>query len=186
MATHSSTLAWEIPWTEEPDTLQSMGSQNLTPLSNWACMHYNMLKPQHVLNSGSWWCSGRPGVLWFMGLQRVRHDWATELNWLPILSHLKIVLFIAQSECSRVQSSLSIAQSLFLLMCPVEQWIIPVSFQKCIFGRTLGFSSISQLSSSLSHLRFHVSNLCSVSETHWVTGMSITFPKLPRKWFTRR
>ena len=27
MATHSSILAWEIPWTEEPDELQSMGSQ---------------------------------------------------------------------------------------------------------------------------------------------------------------
>ena len=27
MATHSSVLAWEIPWTEEPDGLQSMGSQ---------------------------------------------------------------------------------------------------------------------------------------------------------------
>ena len=32
-------------------------------------------------NSGSWWWTGRPGVLWFMGSQRVRHDWATELNW---------------------------------------------------------------------------------------------------------
>ena len=29
----------------------------------------------------SWWWTGRPGVLWFMGLQRVGHDWATELNW---------------------------------------------------------------------------------------------------------
>ena len=27
MATHSSTLAWKIPWTEEPGRLQSMGSQ---------------------------------------------------------------------------------------------------------------------------------------------------------------
>ena len=33
------------------------------------------------VNSWSWWWTGRPGVLWFMGLQRVRHDWATELNW---------------------------------------------------------------------------------------------------------
>ena len=33
------------------------------------------------VNSGSWWWTGRPGVLWFMGLQRVRHDWANELNW---------------------------------------------------------------------------------------------------------
>ena len=29
IATHSSILAWEIPWTEEPDGLQSMGSQQL-------------------------------------------------------------------------------------------------------------------------------------------------------------
>ena len=29
MATHSSTLAWEIPWTEEPGRLQSMGSQRV-------------------------------------------------------------------------------------------------------------------------------------------------------------
>ena len=34
MATHSSILAWEIPWTEEPDTLQSMGLQSWTQLSN--------------------------------------------------------------------------------------------------------------------------------------------------------
>ena len=32
------------------------------------------------VNSGSWWWTGRPGVLLFMGSQRVRHDWATELN----------------------------------------------------------------------------------------------------------
>ena len=33
------------------------------------------------VNSRSWWWTGRPGVLWFTGLQRVGHDWATELNW---------------------------------------------------------------------------------------------------------
>jgi len=33
------------------------------------------------VNSGSWWWTGRPGMLRFMGLQRVGHDWATELNW---------------------------------------------------------------------------------------------------------
>ena len=32
-------------------------------------------------NSGRWWRTGRPGMLWFMRSQRVRHDWATELNW---------------------------------------------------------------------------------------------------------
>ena len=33
------------------------------------------------VNSRRWWWTGRPGVLWFMGSQRVGHDWATELNW---------------------------------------------------------------------------------------------------------
>ena len=33
------------------------------------------------VNSASWWWTGRPGVLQFMGSQRVGHDWVTELNW---------------------------------------------------------------------------------------------------------
>ena len=33
------------------------------------------------VNSGSRWWTGRPGVLQFVGSQRVRHDWVTELNW---------------------------------------------------------------------------------------------------------
>ena len=32
-------------------------------------------------SSGSWWGTGRPGVLQSMGSQKVRHGWATELNW---------------------------------------------------------------------------------------------------------
>ena len=33
------------------------------------------------VNSGSWWWTGRPGVLQSMGSQKVRHNWETELNW---------------------------------------------------------------------------------------------------------
>ena len=39
------------------------------------------------VNSGSWWWTGRPGVLQFIGLQRVGQDWVTELNWTE-LNHL--------------------------------------------------------------------------------------------------
>ena len=42
------------------------------------------------VNSGSWWWTGRPGVLWFMGSQRVGHDWATDL----IGSGLMFTVFI--------------------------------------------------------------------------------------------
>ena len=45
------------------------------------------------VNSGRWWWTGRPGVLWFMGSQRVRHDWATELNWTEWPMMLNIISF---------------------------------------------------------------------------------------------
>ena len=41
------------------------------------------------VNSGSWWWTGRPGMLRFVRLQRVGHDWATELNWSYIFKSTK-------------------------------------------------------------------------------------------------
>ena len=37
-------------------------------------------------SSGCWWWTWRPGMLQSMGLQRVRHDWETELNWLYFIT----------------------------------------------------------------------------------------------------
>ena len=51
------------------------------------------------VNSGSWWWTGRPGVLQVMGSHRVGHDWATELNWTLQLCHERSV------ENYRVQSN---------------------------------------------------------------------------------
>ena len=39
------------------------------------------------VNSGSWWWTGRPGVLQFMGSQRVGHNWVNELNWTELILH---------------------------------------------------------------------------------------------------
>ena len=36
------------------------------------------------VNSGSWWWTGRPGVLRLMGLQRIGHNWVTEQNWMHL------------------------------------------------------------------------------------------------------
>ena len=41
-----------------------------------------------------WWWTGRPGVLQFMGSQRVGHDWATELNWFYIIIYLQALTTI--------------------------------------------------------------------------------------------
>ena len=44
------------------------------------------------VNSGRWWWTGRPGVLRLMGLQRVGHDWVTELNWTEWKGIIKVPL----------------------------------------------------------------------------------------------
>ena len=47
------------------------------------------------VNSGSWWWAGSPGVLRFRGLQRVGHDWTTELNWTDCYNYfIKIWYFL--------------------------------------------------------------------------------------------
>ena len=46
-------------------------TDSMTSLTQWVWVW---------VNSGSWWWIGRPGVLRFMGSQRVGHNWATELN----------------------------------------------------------------------------------------------------------
>ena len=80
MAPHSSTLAWKIPWMEEPDGLQSMGLlKNQTRLSNFTfTFHFHALEKEMATHSSvlAWRISGtgEPGGLLSMGSHRVRHD----------------------------------------------------------------------------------------------------------------
>jgi len=51
-------------------------------MKHWSCWMASPTRWTWVwVNFGRWWWTGRPGVLRFMGSQRVGHDWATELNW---------------------------------------------------------------------------------------------------------
>ena len=78
MTTHSSTLAWKVPWTEEPGRLQSMGSQSQTRLSDFTfTFHFHALEKEMTTHSSAldWRIPGRaePGGLPFMESHRVRH-----------------------------------------------------------------------------------------------------------------
>ena len=44
------------------------------------------------VNSGSWWWTGRPGVLQIMGLQRVGHAWVIELNWTELMQDQSLTM----------------------------------------------------------------------------------------------
>ena len=74
---------WERPWCWE--RLKAGGEGDDRGWGGW------MASPTQWtwawVSSGSWWWTGRPGVLQSMGLQRVGHDWATELNWPTIENH---------------------------------------------------------------------------------------------------
>ena len=48
--------------------------------------HYQLDGHQFGSSSGGWWRTGKPGVLQSMGLQRVGHDWVTELYWTSCLN----------------------------------------------------------------------------------------------------
>ena len=77
MGTHSSTLAWKIPWTKEPGRLQSMGSRraghNFTFTFHFHALEKEMATHCCVLTlriPGT----GEPGGLPSMGSHRVGHD----------------------------------------------------------------------------------------------------------------
>ena len=82
MAPHSSTLAWEIPWTEEPRRLRSMGSLRVrhnwaTSLSLFTFIHWRRKwQLTAVFLPGESQGRGEPGGLPSMGSHRVRHDWS--------------------------------------------------------------------------------------------------------------
>ena len=71
------------------------------------------------VNSRSWWWTGRPGTLRFMGLQRVGHDWVTELNW--ILS-FEILGFLPIQPILDSLGHQNIHQTLLCL--PLSFWFI--------------------------------------------------------------
>ena len=80
MATHSSTLDWKLPWTEEPGRLQSTGvTASQTRLSGFAfTFHFHALEKEMATHSSilAWRIpgTGEPGGLPSLGLHKVRHD----------------------------------------------------------------------------------------------------------------
>ena len=80
MASHSSTFAWEIPWTEEPGGLQSIGvEKSRIQLSDFTfTFHFHALEKEMATHSSvlAWKIpgTGEPGRLPSMGSYRVGHD----------------------------------------------------------------------------------------------------------------
>ena len=115
MAPHSSTLAWKIPWMEEPGGLQSTGSRRFghdwaTSLSLFT-FHFHALEKEMATHSSvlAWRTpgTGEPGGLQSMGSHRIGHDWSnlaaaaanssTE-RLLPLIPYLQYIHVLLVSQ----------------------------------------------------------------------------------------
>ena len=91
MATHSSTLAWRIPWREEPGGLQSMGSQRVG--HDWATsLHFT--NPSHKRKSCSF-----PGIKKYLS-----QSLYTAALWCPALNKKCVVHCSAAKSCLILRS----------------------------------------------------------------------------------
>ena len=84
-------------------------------------------------SSGRWWRTGKPGVLQSMGSQRVRHDWATELNW------TEYIYYFGQVSLRRNGVTLTVNKSVQNAVpgCNLKNdWMILVYFQGKPFSIT--------------------------------------------------
>ena len=94
MAPYSSTLAWKIPWAEEPGRLQSMGSPSRTRLNDFTfTFHFHAVEKEMATHSSvlAWRIpgTGEPGGLPSMGLHRVGHDWSDLAVAVAVLRKIK-------------------------------------------------------------------------------------------------
>ena len=94
------------------------------------------------VNSGSWWWTGRPGMLRFMGLQRVGHNWAIDLIWCNIVLYSIGLYFHHQTHHNwalfPLWLSLLFLLKLYLCSSPVAYWA-PTNLGSSFFS-VLSFS----------------------------------------------
>ena len=144
MAPHSSTLAWKIPWTEEPGGLQSMGSLGVghnwaTSLSVFTFMHWrrkwqptSVFLPGKSQEGGAWWAAVYGVAQSWTRLKRLssssssRRAWVFDLLWTKSLALSSPLSTRSLSSCKTV----SLLTSLwFTLLCqPITIFGFPYLF----------------------------------------------------------
>ena len=119
---HVSLLFWFPRWV--PWTARRSNWSTLKEISPGISLEGMMLKLK-LQHFGSWWWTGRPGMLQFMGSSRVRHNWATSLSLslspltVPHASALCIdqTSSISGDTCSAIRSNLFPASTIHLKLC---------------------------------------------------------------------
>ena len=94
---------WKRPWCWE--RLKAEGEGDDRGWDGWMASPTQWTRVW--VNSGSWWWTRRPGLLQSMGSQRVRHNWATEMNWTDVWNkQLAASCYIARELSSGLSDNL--------------------------------------------------------------------------------
>ena len=134
LAMHASTLAWKIPWTEEPGRLQSMGSLSPTWLSNFTfTFHLHALEKEMATHSSvlAWRIpgTGEPGGLPSMGVtqSRTRLMWLSSSSW-DVKELLKYPHKISLLSNILYHRGLIKVWECFVLNASATDWYVPPKF----------------------------------------------------------
>ena len=132
MAPHSSTLAWKIPWMEEPGGLPVHGvAKSWTLLSDFTfTFHFHALKKEMATHSSvlAWRIpgTGEPGGLPSMGSHRVRHNWS---DLAAVAACLKRGLFWTEGREMDLCTNCKIPRYLRLVsITETREWLFCLDF----------------------------------------------------------
>ena len=132
------------------------------------------------MNSGNWWWTGRPGMLQFMGLQRVGHNWVTELNW---TENGLFQPFTLECESSLLTLFIRNLAHNWVVVIPDQQlfcWLFVVIPDHHLFCKSPHSTSIAVLTSiylsSLLNSPLHCPANCSVLS--WTTALASNLASL--------
>ena len=123
-------MHWKRPWCWEGLGAGGEGDDRgwdgwISSLTRWAWVW---------INYGSWCWTGRPGVLGFIGLQRVRHNWATELSWTEYVYYRDWEVQICNHQSGEPRRPNGVNSSPSLSLTAGEDWC-PSSGEKKNAGR---------------------------------------------------
>ena len=129
---------WIFTWREEPThwktswCWQRLKAGGEGDDRGWDCWTASLTWWTWVwVNSGSWWSTGRPGMLQVMGLERVRHNWVTELNSTEWISkvELMIVWTFLKGKICYMKIGLNKEIMVWLQNCSFNSFHIPLLCQ---------------------------------------------------------
>ena len=137
MAPHSSTLAWKIPWTEEPGGLQSMGSRSRTQLSDFTfTFHLRALEKEMVTHSSvlAWRIpgTGKPSGLPSIGSHKEGHDWSDLAVYIFTCISFVVVICISLIISEKQKKVQSVGTLVWFHLCKIPRTVKVVESERTL------------------------------------------------------